>query len=318
LGSGLIIHALANEQDVRRMGGLMKKMPFAFVAMLVGVLAICGVPGLSGFFSKDAVIFGAIEHRHPWLYAVGVITAGITAYYMLRLLFVTFLGNYRGDVDPSELGMRHPELVGTSSSSTEHGQEPADDHHAPQWIMSLPVGILIVPSIIAGWLLFGGANSPWSKFFATEFPPGPQYGGHAIVPAISEGGTSLIVLLVVLAGAAVAWWRYATPAAQTDAVARLRSESVRMPKALTELFWFDAAYDLVFVRVSQLFGTLFGRAFDPHVIDGSVRETVFLARYFGVLVQSLQTGLVRAYALILVFGAACFIVYYAFAAGGLR
>ena len=74
------------------MGGLRTRLPFAFVAMLIGVLAICGVPGFSGFFSKDAVVYGALETGHPWLYAVGVITAGITAYYMFRLLFVTFFG----------------------------------------------------------------------------------------------------------------------------------------------------------------------------------------------------------------------------------
>ena len=115
LGAGIVIHALANEQDVRRMGGLRTRLPFAFVAMFVGVLAICGVPGFSGFFSKDAVIYGALASGHPWLYAVGVITAGITAYYMFRLLFVTFFGSYRGDVDPSELGIRHPELAGTAA-----------------------------------------------------------------------------------------------------------------------------------------------------------------------------------------------------------
>src|SRR3984885_13408017 len=108
LGAGIIIHNLADEQDVRLMGGLRKQMPFAFVAMTLGVLSICGIPGFSGFFSKDAVVYGALETGHPWLYAVGVITAGITAYYMFRLLFVTFFGPYRGDVDPSDLGIRPP------------------------------------------------------------------------------------------------------------------------------------------------------------------------------------------------------------------
>ncbi len=79
------------------MGGLWKRMPFAFWVMLTGVLSICGVPGFSGFFSKDRVIYGMLQHGHPWLYAVGIVTAGITAYYMFRLLFVAFLGEYRGE-----------------------------------------------------------------------------------------------------------------------------------------------------------------------------------------------------------------------------
>ena len=86
-----------------------------------------------------------------------------------------------------------------------------------------------------------------------------------------------------------------------------------MPAVLTNLFYFDAAIDAIFVRPAQLLGEFFGRVFDPHVIDGAVREVVYIARSLGTLVRSLQTGLLRAYALILVFGAACFIAYYAFA-----
>ncbi len=305
LGSGIIIHALADEQDVRKMGGLRKKLPFAFWAMLIGVLAICGVPGLSGFFSKDKVIYGALEMGHPYLYAIGIVTAGITAYYMFRLLFVTFAGEYRGNVDPSDLGIRHPELAGTPAAhaADAHGH---DDHHAPAWIMSVPVALLIPGSIGIGWLLIGGENSPWAKFFAGQFAP-----VHAIVPALSELATTFIVLAVVAAGFAVAYVRYATASAKANAVERLRSESVHMPAVLVNAFYFDAALDLIFVRVAQLFGTIATRVVDPHVIDGTVREAAFSARWLGALAQSLQTGLVRAYALVLVFGAACFILYYA-------
>lgn len=95
LGAGLIIHALHDQQDVRKMGGLYFRMKFAFWAMLLGTLAIIGFPFFSGFYSKDAIIYGALEHGHPVLYFAGVFTAGITAYYMFRLLFVTFFGPYR-------------------------------------------------------------------------------------------------------------------------------------------------------------------------------------------------------------------------------
>ncbi|HZY97666.1 MAG TPA: NADH-quinone oxidoreductase subunit L [Candidatus Cybelea sp.] len=295
LGAGLAIHALSNEQDIRRMGGLWKRMPFTFWVMLTAVLSISGVPGFSGFFSKDAVIYGALQHGHPWLYAVGIVTAGITAYYMFRLLFVAFLGEYRGEVDP-------------------------DAHHgnAPAWIMNAPVAILVAPSVAIGAaLMFGGENAPWARFFAPLFGPqtAPVVAGAA--PAISEGLTSTIVFVMVLVGFAIAWQRYATRSAQANAVERLDSESVRMPAVLTNLFYFDAAIDLIFVRPAQLLGALFGRVLDPRVFDGAVRDLVFWAGWFGAVVRSLQTGLVRAYALILAFGAACFIVYYAFA-GGMR
>jgi NADH-quinone oxidoreductase subunit L len=297
LAAGLIIHALGNEQDVRRMGGLRAKMPFAFWAILTGVLSICGVPGFSGFFSKDQVIYGALVHGHPWIYATGIVTAGLTAYYMFRLLFLTFLGEYRGNVE-----------LHAGAPGPPHG------HHAPSWIMNLPVGILIVPTVAIGAaLMYGGEHSPWTRYFAPQFSP-----VALPVPPIPEPATSAIVFLVVLAGFAVAWTRYATRNAQANAVERLRNEAQRMPAVLTNLFYFDAVIDVVFVRTSQLFGTLVARVFDPHLIDGAVRELVVITRTAGAFVQSLETGLVRAYALILAFGAACFIVYYALVAGGVH
>jgi NADH-quinone oxidoreductase subunit L len=318
LGSGIIIHALHDEQDVRRMGGLVKKLPFAFVALLTGVIAICGIPYIgAGFFSKDLVIQGALDHGYPWLYALGIVTAGITAYYMCRLLFVTFLGTYRGDVDPSELGMRHPELAGVSDHADRpHGAGHADERHgsrASESLMIVPVAILIPFSVLIGWLMFGGENSWWSHFFAQQFPH-PQ-----LAPApVSEGLTALITFAVVLVGIGIAYMRYATAAAQANAVERLRTESIRMPAFLSNAFYFDAALDVLFVRPSQWLGGIVARVLDPHLIDGAVREAAITSQWLGALMRSFQTGLVRAYALILVFGAACFIVYYAIVAGGIH
>jgi NADH-quinone oxidoreductase subunit L len=290
LAAGLVIHALANEQDVRKMGGLWRTMPFAFWAMLTAVFSICGVPGFSGFFSKDQVIYGALVHGHPWLYAIGILTAGITAYYMFRLLFIAFFGDYRGDLD-----LRHL--------------------HAPGWIMNVPVAILVVPSVAIGGALMSQANSPWERLFAPQFgtqiAPVPSLGP----PAISEGATSGIVFALVIIGFAIAWWRYATTVAQRDAAERLERETRAMPAVLVNLFYVDAFMNAVFVRSAQWLGAFFGRMLDPHVLDAAVRDLVFWARWLGAVVRSFQTGLVRAYALILVFGAACFIVYYAFAAG---
>jgi len=318
LGSGIVIHALANEQDVRRMGGLARRLPFAFVAMLVGVLAISGVPGLSGYFSKDAVVYGALELGHPWLYAVGVITAGITAYYMFRLLFVTFFGAYRGEVDPSELGIRHPELAGTdprsphrAASSDSHPEEEEPHHHSPGLLMMIPVGVLIVPTVLVGWLAFG-ANAPWHAFWSGFFPRAAENGAAPI----SEILSTVIVLAVVAAGIALAYVRYATPAALREAVPRLRGESVRMPGVLVNAYYFDAAYDALLVRPARAIGAWFGRTIDPHVIDAGVREAAISAQWLGHLFRSFQTGLVRAYALSIAFGVVCVLAYYAIAFAG--
>ncbi|HET9030413.1 MAG TPA: NADH-quinone oxidoreductase subunit L [Candidatus Aquilonibacter sp.] len=313
LGSGIIIHALNNEQDVRRMGGLRAKLPFAFWAMLTGVVAISGIPFLgAGFFSKDLIIQGALEHGHPIMYAVGIVTAGITAYYMCRMLFITFLGNYRGNVDPSELGIRHPELAGTPA----HEEDDAHESHgrAPAWLMNVPVAILMVPTVLIGWLMFGGENSPWAHFFAQTFP----HETMAAPAPVSEMFTAVIVFVCVIIGIAVAWMRYGAAPAAENAVERLRVESVRMPAVLTNAFYFDAALDWIFVRASQLLGTLFGRFLDPQVIDGAVRETVFSAQWLGTLVRSFQTGLMRTYAFLIAIGATIFMIYYALAAGGVK
>jgi len=309
LGSGLIIHALHNEQDIRRMGGLRARMPFAFWAMTLGVLAICGIPGFSAFFSKDAIIYGALRHGHPWLFWTGIVTAGITAYYMFRMLFVTFLGEYRGDVDPSDLGIRHPELAGTPLPAAPSHGESAEEPHAPAWIMEAPVAILMVPSVFAGWLLFG-ERSPWHAFFAQQFRP-----EATVATGIPELAASAIVLVMVLAGIGIAYYRYASKPALENATGRLQQESVHMPAALSAAFYFDTALDILFVKPAQGLGTVFGRWVDPKVIDGAVREIVLSCRWLGHLFRSFETGLVRAYALIVVFGAACFLAYYAFARG---
>ena len=324
LGSGIIIHALANEQDVRRMGGLRTRLPFAFVAMLVGVLAISGVPGFSGFFSKDAVVYGALETGHPWLYAVGVITAGITAYYMFRLLFVTFFGAYRGDVDPSDLGIRHPELAGlaatspgVAASSGSHPEEEEPHHHAPSWLMSWPVAILIVPTIFIGWL-DAGPNGPWKQFFAGFFP---QPAEAAVAAPIPELASTALVFVVVAIGFAIAYVRYGMPQSLRDAIPRLRTETVRMPGVLVNAYYFDAAYEALLVRPARALGAWFVRFVDPHVIDAGVREAAWSSQWLGHLFRSFQTGLVRAYALSLAFGVVCIMAYYAYAfafAGGAR
>ncbi len=289
LGAGLIIHGLANEQDVRRMGGLRGRMPFAFWAMISGVLAICGIPFFSGFFSKDAVVYGALQHGHPYLYAVGVITAGITAYYMFRMVFLTFFGEYRGQ----------NEVAQEDTGGRAHA-------HAPGWLMELPVAILIVPTVLAGFLLVGD-GSPWRRFLSLQFA-----GEHIAAPPFSELGSTLLVLFLVLAGIALAYLKYGAPPALADAQQRIARESAGMMPVLRNAFYFDAAIEALFVRPSQRLGSFFGSWFDPHLIDGAVREAAFSARWLGALCRSFQTGLLRAYALMLVFGVACFVAYYAF------
>ena len=101
LGAGSVIHALSGEQDMRNMGGLRKKIPWTFGTMMCAAVAIAGVPPFAGFFSKDAILLAAYHHA-PWMYWVGVVTAGMTAFYVFRAMFLTFFGEYRGHEHPHE------------------------------------------------------------------------------------------------------------------------------------------------------------------------------------------------------------------------
>ena len=294
LAAGIVIHALHDEQDVRKMGGLGKKMPLAFWAMTIGTLAIIGFPPFSGFFSKDAVIYGALERGYPLLSLIGVVTAGITAYYMCRMLFVTFLGNNRGNVPDVDLGI----------PAREHS-EPHFGESAPAWVMGAPVAILMVPSVVAGWVVFGGR---WNALFASDFAPKPE---SALATVLPEWLVGVVVLAFVAWGVAAAYHRYGSFDATVSAVERLRAESQRMAQPLVRAFYFDDALEALFVRPARAVGLAFMRVVDPHVIDGVVRDVVWLAGWIGREVRALQTGLVRGYALVLAFGAAAFLAYFA-------
>ncbi|HET7815490.1 MAG TPA: NADH-quinone oxidoreductase subunit L [Candidatus Baltobacteraceae bacterium] len=298
LGSGIIIHELHDEQDIRLMGGMQKRTPVAFYAMGASVLAISGFPFFSGFFSKDQVIYGALEHGYTWMWAVGLLTAGITAYYMFRLFFVTFFGTYRGELPP--------ESVGVPRQLHDTQQEPhGSNEHAPSWLMAAPVAILGVFAVGAGWIMMG-TGSPWARFFANSFP-------HETLPApsVSELVTSIIAVAMFLIGALIAYTRYGSSTALANAPARLKSETEKLPAILVNLYYFNELIGLLFVKPAIAIGQFFSRTIDPHLIDGAVRELVIASRAVGTFGRSLQTGLLRGYALIVVFGAAAFAVYYA-------
>ncbi|MEO6990163.1 MAG: NADH-quinone oxidoreductase subunit L [Candidatus Baltobacteraceae bacterium] len=303
LASGLVIHALHDEQDIRRMGGLRRTQPFAFWAMLVGTLSICGVPGLAGFFSKDAVIYGTLERGHVGLYLIGVLTAGITAYYMFRMIFVAFAGTSRQAVPAAELGMDG------QSPDTHPASEPHPPANVPEWVMQLPVAVLMVPTVIAGYVSIGGDASPWSNFFGSLFEGAPA---ATLDAGISEIGSTLLVFAVVAVGFAVAFARYGTSGAKANAVERLGREARTMPAVLARGYFVDDAIEMLFVRPAQALGIVFARFVDPHVLEGAVRDFSWLAGALGLVARRWESGFVRGYAITIVVGVAVFLAYYVF------
>jgi NADH-quinone oxidoreductase subunit L len=308
LGSGIVIHELSDEQDIRLMGGMWKRTPVAFWALFAAVLAISGFPGFAGYFSKDQVIYGVLEHGYVWMWAVGLITAALTAYYMGRLFFVTFFGTYRGEMNPADVGIRaqHTQEGAQIALTPEpHPASGGDAAHAPDWIMALPVAVLGFFSFAAGYIMIG-PRSPWARFFSSSYP------AHPLPPAtVGEGVTTGIAIAMLAAGGSLAWWRYGTRVALANAPARLKRESERMPAILVHLYYVDEFIDLAVVKPVHAAGTFFARWVDPHLIDGVVRDIAATNRGLGALVRFVQSGLVRSYALIIALGAAAFAIYYA-------
>jgi NADH-quinone oxidoreductase subunit L len=166
LGSGSVIHALSGEQDMRNMGGMRKKIPWTFWTMMCAAVAISGVPPFSGFFSKDAILVAA-NHHAPWMYWVGVITAGMTAFYVFRAMFMTFFGEYRG-----------------------HAHHP---HESPP--------VMMIPLVILAALSLGGGYIPIPAFLANVFPAmeSPENFSLVVISVVfGLGGIALAYLMYVV------------------------------------------------------------------------------------------------------------------------
>jgi NADH-quinone oxidoreductase subunit L len=166
LGSGSVIHALSGEQDLRNMGGLRKKIPWTFATMMCAAVAISGVPPFSGFFSKDAILVAA-NHHAPWMYWVGVITAGMTAFYVFRAMFLAFFGEYRGHV-------HHP-------------------HESPP--------VMMIPLVILAALSVGGGFIPIPTFLEKIFPAMevPEDFSLVVISVVfGLGGIALAYVMYVL------------------------------------------------------------------------------------------------------------------------
>ncbi|HEV3157847.1 MAG TPA: NADH-quinone oxidoreductase subunit L [Candidatus Baltobacteraceae bacterium] len=288
LAAGLIIHELANEQDIRKMGGLRKRMPLAFWAITSGVLAICGIPLFSGFYSKDAVIYGMLLHGHPILFAIGVLTAGLTAFYMFRMWFIVFFGSDR----------------------TEHGEET----HASSWTMRIPVALLIGPTVVAGYLGIAGSASPWSRFLAPVFDGARPF---EVSTPLNETAVSSLVLIFVACGILAAYLRYGSARATSRDTLRLMREAEGIPLFFRRAFYVDDFIRVLIVRPAQIFGAFLSRFIDPRFIDGLVHDVAWFAGVLGFEVRAMQNGQVRGYAFTLAVGVVAFIAYFT-SLGGVR
>ena len=307
LGAGSVIHGLDNEQDLKRMGNLRRWLPLTFATFVLGWLAIAGIPPLAGFWAKGDILDNAWS-RFPALWAVGLVTAGLTAYYMSRLSALAFWGDDRwrevlarpaAPAPGEDTGAGHsPDPahgadIGTGHQSDHHG-EP---HEAP-WVMAGPLVILAVLSFVAGVLLL-----PWKPAAPLHWL-GPVFGGRLYDAHLS--GASQWVLGVIDAVVAVIGVAVALPLWSRNAV-HDRLE----PEPLKRAWFLDDVYDALIGRPSQAVARFAATVVDLEVIDGAVNGVGRLARGAGAGLRRVQTGFVRQYALGIAVGAVALLAFMA-------
>jgi NADH-quinone oxidoreductase subunit L len=273
LGAGIVIHALAGEQDIRRMGGLGRLMPWTARAMVIGGLALAGIPPLSGFFSKDSILASALASGGDGiaLFAVGLAGALLTGVYTFRMLFVVFGGQ------PSAFVREHLHLHG--------GKEGP-------FSMTSTVAALALLAIVGGWIQIAGVWHPLADFLHESAEP-------LVEPTATEDWvTSAVAVGLGLAGVAVAWAIYGARRRVTlPAVPAVRH-------ALEHKLYFDELYDWVFYRPGALIARAFGRYVEKPLIEGSIAGLAEGAQEAGGGFSRLQTGFLRTYALAIAGGLA--------------
>ena len=293
LGSGSVIHALSGEQDMQKMGGLKKYVPVTFATMFVATLAIAGVPGLSGFFSKDEILWQAFSSSHgsPFLWGIAALAAGITAFYMFRLVYLTFFGKSRMD----------PEVE-------KHA------HESP-WTMTVPLMILAVLSVAGGWIgipaVLGGSNL-FEHWLAPVFHPvaaaGAAHGAEAAVhhPAALEIGLMALSVAIALCGIGLAYFLYRV---RTGKPAEIAKQWPTLYDVVYHKYYIDEFYDWAVIRRIVTFSDGLWEMFDALFIDGIVNGAADLVRAAGDRVRRLQGGVVGGYAFSLLAGAVLLVGY---------
>lgn len=271
LGSGSVIHAMGGEQDMRKMGGLSKYMKITNITFLLGCLAIAGIPGFSGFFSKDEILAGAFA-TSPVLYALGLIGALMTAFYMFRLYATTFKGRFRGT----------------------HEQEH-HLHESPAAI-TIPLIVLAILSVIGGYIgipefLMHGAHS-LKEFLQPVFAQ-----SYAILPAhevshstewMLTGVSSLLIIIMVV----LAWTRFSKKPDIEDAKG--------FGKLLQDKWYVDEIYHSIIIKPLNAISAFFNNVFEKNIIDGIVNGVGRLVNYGGRQLRWLQSGQTGAYILMMV------------------
>jgi NADH-quinone oxidoreductase subunit L len=309
LAAGSVIHALSGEQDMRKMGGLRKRIPITFWTMTMGVFAIAGIPPLAGFFSKDEILYQAFVSGNKLLWFVGLVTAGMTSFYMFRLWFKTFFGpeHFEERTDLHDHGAAvhaysgsHAVMVADPEENHAHGV-----HESPR-IMLFPLVVLAILSVIGGWVGVPagmGGHDEIGHFLEPVFASGAA--AEAPTATVSHGlelGLAAISVLVAAIGFYIAYiFYYRKP----RTAAGLAARSPALYRLVENKFYLDEIYSALIVTPMLMFTRLFlGGVIDGGIVNGSGAAAGATTRGLSSLVRRVQSGNIRSYAGWLALGAA--------------
>ncbi|PYR43523.1 MAG: NADH-quinone oxidoreductase subunit L [Acidobacteria bacterium] len=302
LGSGAVIHALGGEQDLRRMGGLKRDLPITYWTFLIGSIAIAGVPGFAGFFSKDEILFRTFASGHAALWTVGLLTALLTAIYMFRIVFLAFFGERPPEpVAPAHPEEEEPAAKGGHATGPTHLAHPTHLHDAPP-AMALALIVLAIGSVLAGYASLGGR---FERFLEPSFAP-------ERVEEVADRGLELTLTAVSIAaalgGIAIAAYFFLKNRRAADRMAE-RFAGVR--RLLQNKYYVDEIYNGAIVQPIRIVSeNALWKAIDVRVIDGAVNGVGEAVTGASDILRRLQTGSVRAYAASLFLGVVLILGYY--------
>jgi NADH-quinone oxidoreductase subunit L len=304
LGSGSVIHAMGGEQDMQKMGGLREKLPITSTTFIISTLAIAGIPPLAGFFSKDEILWQTFSSPHgsQALWAVGLLVAGLTAFYMFRQVFLVFYGECRAD------------------HHTQHHL-----HESPR-VMTVPLQILAGGAVVAGFLWVPHVFLPFEHWLEPVMAHHGAPGGHGEGAGVgTELGLMFVSVVVAVTGIGLAWLVYRR---RSIAPETFSNAAGGLPyRVLFDKYYVDEVYDLIFVRgvivlcrliawfdlhvidgVVNLSATIVrawswvSGLFDLWVVDGTVNGVATVTQFVGRRIRNLQTGAVNAYVYVIVLG----------------
>ena len=290
LGAGSVIHGQHGEQDITKMGGLKSRLPITFWTFLTATLAIAGIFPLAGFFSKDEILWGAWSSGNKLVWAVLALSAGLTAFYMFRLTFLVFYGNYRGDP---------------------HTYTHA--HESPK-LMTVPLMVLAALSVVGGWIgipavlgttVFGHDVNAFHHWLSPAIAASHAPAGEAAAGASLELALMGAALAIALAGIGAAFVVYRKKEGLAASIAGRFGLVYRMWR---NLYWVDELYEAAILKPFYAISRFFA-GFDRFVIDGLVNATGIVADIAGQLLKLFQTGYVRNYALVFLMGVVAILVY---------